>query len=215
MLSARSLELFVIAALPVAFFPGPSVAFIVTSSLRHGTSFGVRATAGVESGYLVHVCAAVVGISALLATSAVAFSAVKLAGAAYLLFLALSAWRRSRDAGDERVVAATVTHVGASASRPFRQGFLVGALNPKTAVFFVAFLPQFADPSRGPVATQVLVLGLLFILLACVPDFTWAVGAGKLRARLTRLRRKVVERTSALVYAALATLVSTANRASS
>ncbi len=87
-------------------------------------------------------------------------------------------------------------------------------MNPKTAVFFLAFLPQFADPSRGPVAAQVLILGLLFILLACVPDFAWAVGAAKVRARFARLRRKVVERVSAVVYAALATFVLTANRGS-
>jgi threonine/homoserine/homoserine lactone efflux protein len=212
MLSARSFELFVVTALPVVFFPGPSVAFIVTSSLRHGTRFGVRATAGVEVGYLVHVCAAVLGVSALLATSAVAFSAVKVAGALYLLWLGLSAWRSSRSAGGEPVIA--LASSGGLARRPFRQGLVVGSLNPKTAIFFLAFLPQFADPSRGPVATQVLSLGLLFILLACVPDFSWAVGAGKLRPRLARLRRKLVERISAAVYAALGAFVLTANRAS-
>jgi threonine/homoserine/homoserine lactone efflux protein len=214
MLSTRSLELFVITALPVVFFPGPSVAFIVTSSLRHGTGFGVRATAGVEVGYLVHVFAAVVGISAVLATSAVAFSIVKIAGAAYLLLLAVAAWRSARGSRDEPVIARTASGVAAAGRRPFRQGLVVGAFNPKTAVFFLAFLPQFADPARGPVGTQVLILGLLFILLACIPDFSWAVGAGKVRPRLVRLRRKVVERASAVVYAALATVVLTANRAS-
>jgi threonine/homoserine/homoserine lactone efflux protein len=214
MLSARSLELFVITALPVVFFPGPSVAFIITSSLRHGTRFGVRATAGVEVGYLAHVCAAVVGVSALLATSAVAFSVVKFAGALYLVWLAASAWRSSRTVGEDAVIAVDTWSCGRVAPRPFRQGLVVGSLNPKTAIFFLAFLPQFADPSRGPVGAQVLVLGLLFILLACVPDFSWAIGAGKLRPRLARLRRKIVERASAVVYAALATFVLTANRTS-
>jgi threonine/homoserine/homoserine lactone efflux protein len=215
MVSARSFELFVITALPVVFFPGPSVAFIVTSSLRHGTRFGVSATAGVEVGYLVHVVAAVGGISALLATSAIAFSAVKVAGALYLLWLAINAWRSSRSAGEASVIGVDAPTQPTLAQRPFQQGLLVGSLNPKTAIFFLAFLPQFADPSRGPIAAQVLILGLLFILLACVPDFSWAVAAGRLRPSLARLRRKIVERISAAVYAGLATFVLTANRASS
>jgi threonine/homoserine/homoserine lactone efflux protein len=213
MLSPRAVELFMLAALPLVLFPGPSVAFIVTSSLRHGTGFGLRTTAGVETGYLVHVLAAVAGVSALLAASAVAFSLVKIAGALYLVWLAVSAWRSSRSAGEETVISdlAGRNSIGRG---PFRQGFVVGALNPKTAIFFLAFLPQFADPTRGPIGTQVLLLGLLFILLACVPDFTWAVGAANLRPRLARLRRKVVERASALVYAILAAGVLTLNRAS-
>jgi threonine/homoserine/homoserine lactone efflux protein len=205
------LEFFVLAALPVVFFPGPSVAFIVTSSLRHGTRFGVWATAGVETGYLVHVGAAVGGVSALVAASAAAFSVVKIAGAMYLLWLAAAAWRSSRAAGDEPAVAAG-PHPPAPGGTPFRQGLLVGSLNPKTAIFFLAFLPQFVDPDRGPAATQVLLLGVLFILLACVPDFSWAVGAGKVRTRLARLRRKLVERVSAVVYAALASFLLTLNR---
>jgi threonine/homoserine/homoserine lactone efflux protein len=214
MLSLRAAELFVLAALPVVFFPGPSVAFIVTSSLRHGAGFGVRATAGVETGYLVHVLAAVAGVSALLATSAVAFSLVKVAGALYLVWLAIGAWRSSRSADEEPVIA-DLRGRNAIGRGPFRQGLVVGALNPKTAIFFLAFLPQFADPARGQIGIQVLLLGLLFILLACVPDLSWAVGAGKLRPRLARLRRKVVERASAVVYTVLAAGVLTLNRASS
>jgi threonine/homoserine/homoserine lactone efflux protein len=188
------------------------VAFIVTSSLRHGSGFGARATAGVEAGYVVHVLAAVCGLSALLAASAVAFSAVKLAGAAYLAWLAVSAWRQSRTAGERRVVNEADT---APAGGAFRQGFAVGALNPKTAVFFLAFLPQFADPARGPVATQVLVLGLAFIAIASVPDFTWALAAGRLRHRVARVRRAVVDRASAAVYALLAGVLVSTGRASS
>jgi threonine/homoserine/homoserine lactone efflux protein len=215
LVSTRSLELFVIAALPLVFFPGPSVAFIVTSSLRHGTGFGLRATAGVEVGYLVHVFAAVLGVSALLAASTVAFSVVKLAGALYLLWLAVNAWRDSRSAGAEPVVSIDRSGAGGSRRKPFRQGLLVGSSNPKTAIFFLAFLPQFANPRQGPIAPQVLILGLVFILLACVPDFSWALGAGRLRRRLGRLRRKIVERVSAAVYAGLAAVVLSVNRASS
>src|SRR5919201_5434987 len=204
-----------LAALPLVFFPGPSVAFIVTSSLRHGTRFGVRATAGVEVGYLVHVFAAVAGVSALVAASTVAFSLVKFAGALYLLWLAVNAWRDSRSAGDERVISIDAAKQAGRSRRPFRQGLVVGSSNPKTAIFFLAFLPQFASPARGPIGSQVLILGLVFILLACVPDFSWAVGAGKLRPRLSRMRRKLVERVSAAVYAALAVVVLSTNRTSS
>jgi threonine/homoserine/homoserine lactone efflux protein len=213
--SGKSLELFVLAALPLVFFPGPSVAFIVTSSLRHGTAFGVRATAGVEVGYLVHVFAAVVGVSALLAASTVAFSVVKVAGAVYLLWLAINAWRGSRAAGDEPAVSLEATDRRCNRRRPFRQGLIVGSSNPKTALFFLAFLPQFASPSRGPVAPQVLLLGLVFILLACVPDFSWAFAAGKLRRRLGTLRRKIVERVSAAIYVALALVVLSVDHKSS
>jgi threonine/homoserine/homoserine lactone efflux protein len=215
MVTGRSLELFVLAALPLALFPGPSVAFIVTSSLRHGTSYGVRATAGVEVGYLVHVFAAVVGVSALLAASTVAFSMVKIAGALYLIWLAISAWRDSRSASDDPVVSIDDSPEVAGRRKPFRQGLLVGSSNPKTAIFFLAFLPQFANPSHGPIAPQLLILGLVFILLACLPDFSWAVAAGKLRRRLGRLRRKIADRVAAVVYAGLAAVVLSVNRASS
>ena len=209
-----TLALFVAAALPVVLVPGPSVAFIVSLSLRHGTRAGVLATAGVELGYLVHVAAAVVGLSALLAASSLAFSAVKLAGVAYLSWLAVSAWRSARRAGDELVAALDVVQAPARLT-PLRHGLLVGALNPKTAVFFLAFLPQFADPAAGSVAAQVGLLGVLFILLACVPDLTWAIAAGRLRPRLARLRRRVVERASAAIYALLAGALLATSRSTS
>jgi threonine/homoserine/homoserine lactone efflux protein len=215
MVTGRSLQLFILAALPLAFFPGPSVAFIVTSSLRHGTGYGVRATAGVEVGYLVHVFAAVVGVSALVAASTLAFSVVKVAGALYLVWLAINAWRDSRSASDDSVVTISDSAEVAGRRKPFRQGLLVGSSNPKTAMFFLAFLPQFADPRHGPIAPQLLILGLVFILLACLPDFSWAVAAGKLRRRLGRLRRRIVDRASAVVYAGLAAILLSANRASS
>jgi threonine/homoserine/homoserine lactone efflux protein len=215
MLGTHSYELFIVAALPLVFFPGPSVAFIVTSSLRHGTGFGVRATAGVEVGYLVHVLAAVVGVSALLAASTIAFSVVKAAGALYLVWLAITAWRDSRTAGDASVLAVGPREMTHAPRKPFRQGLLVGSSNPKTAVFFVAFLPQFVDPAAGPVAPQIAILGLTFILLACLPDFGWAVAAGRLRPRLGRLKRRIFDRLAATVYGALAVLVATVRRTAS
>ena len=90
---------------------------------------------------------------------------------------------------------------------PFQQGFLVGALNPKTAVFFLAFLPQFADPTRGPIPPQLILFGLVFIALACVPDFAWAIGAARMRGHLARVSRRLIDRLAAVVYAILALFV--------
>ena len=206
---ADTIALFILAAMPLVLFPGPSVAFIVTSALRRGTRFGVIATAGVETGYLVHVAAACIGISAIVATSALAFSVQKLAGAGYLLWLALAALRSSRHPASQRSVT-DVASAGVAPSglrNPFQQGFLVGALNPKTAVFFLAFLPQFADPTRGPIPPQLILFGLVFIALACVPDFAWAIGAARMRGHLARVSRRLIDRLAAGVYAILALFV--------
>lgn len=208
----RSLLLFVAASMPLILFPGPSVAFILATTLRGGRPAGLAATAGVELGYLVHVLGAVVGISAVIATSAVAFSVVKVLGACWLLWLAWTAWRGTGD----RPAAEEPDLVGSAARWPaFRRGLLVGALNPKTAVFYLAFLPQFVSPGSGPVWSQLLVLGLLFIALAWVVDAQWALAAGALRRLLPRLRMQLVDRFSAVIYALLATLTLSARRLTS
>lgn len=208
----RSLLLFVATSMPLILFPGPSVAFILATTLRGGRPAGLAATAGVELGYLVHVLGAVVGISAVIATSAVAFSVVKVLGACWLLWLAWTAWRGTGD----QPAAEEPDLVGSGARWPaFRRGLLVGALNPKTAVFYLAFLPQFVSPGSGPVWSQLLVLGLLFIALAWVVDAQWALAAGALRRLLPRLRMQLVDRCSAVVYALLATLTLSARRLTS
>jgi len=210
MVTTRSLLLFVGASIPLILFPGPSVAFILATTLRSGRRPGLAATAGVELGYLVHVFGAVVGVSAVIATTATAFTAVKVAGACWLLWLAWQAWRGG---GDE-----TLADLGArgaaagSAVAAFRRGLLVGALNPKTAVFYLAFLPQFVTPDAGPVWAQLLVFGLLFIALATVVDAQWAVAGGGLRRLLPRLRMRVIDRVSGVVYAVLAAVALSARR---
>jgi threonine/homoserine/homoserine lactone efflux protein len=211
--SSRSLLLFVAASLPLILFPGPSVAFILATTLRSGRRPGLAATAGVELGYLVHVLGAVVGVSALIATTAAAFTAVKVAGACWLLWLAWQAWRGS---GDQSL--ADLRRQGpplGSSRTAFRRGLLVGALNPKTAVFYLAFLPQFVTPGAGPVWAQLLLFGLLFIGLASVIDAQWAIAGGGLRRLLPSLRMRVVDRVSAVIYAALAAVTLTARRLSS
>ena len=214
MVPTHTLVLFVAASIPLILMPGPSVAFILGTTLRSGRRPGLAATAGVELGYLVHVVGAVVGVSALIASTALAFTAVKVAGACWLLWLAVQAWRSKGD----HTLADLDTGDGAPAGSSvtaFRRGLLVGALNPKTAVFYLAFLPQFVTPGAGPVPAQLLELGVLFILLAAVMDAQWAIAGGGLRRLVPRLRMVVVDRVSGVVLAALAAVTLTVRRVSS
>ena len=139
-----ALELFAVAAFALIIIPGPAVLYIVSQSVGHGRVGGLAAVAGVEIGAFVHVAGAALGVSAILASSATAFSALKLAGGAYLIVLGI---RRLLERDSER-------RPGGARTRPlaaiFRQGVIVNALNPKTALFFLAFLPQFVDPRPRP-----------------------------------------------------------------
>ncbi|HEX7189563.1 MAG TPA: LysE family translocator [Actinomycetes bacterium] len=213
MVPTRTLLLFLAASLPLILVPGPAVAFILGTTLRTGRRPGLAATAGVELGYLVHVVGAVVGVSALIASTAAAFTAVKVAGACWLLWLAWQAWR----GGGEQTLGelGTGTVPAGTARTAFTRGLLVGALNPKTAVFYLAFLPQFVTPGSGPVAAQLLELGLVFILLAAVVDAQWAIAGGSLRRLVPRLRMAVVDRVSGVVYAALAAVTLSTRRLTS
>lgn len=212
--TGATLLTFSLTSLALIALPGPSVAYILATTLRSGRGAGVAATLGVETGYLVHVLGTVVGLSAVIATSAAAFSVVKVAGAGYLLFLAWRAWR-SRD--DRTLGTLTDRTDGPAPDAGRRRAFLralpVGALNPKTAIFYLAFLPQFVRADAGPAVTQLLVLGLLFIALATVVDVQWALAGGLLRRRLPGLRMRVVDRVGAVVLAALAALTLRATRA--
>ncbi|HEY7928111.1 MAG TPA: LysE family translocator [Candidatus Dormibacteraeota bacterium] len=177
---------FAIASLALLVIPGPAVMYIVTRSVDEGRAAGLASVAGVHLGTVVHVSAAALGISALLASSAEAFTLVKLAGAAYLITIGIRRIlvRDSRPADD--------TLVRAPLRRVVATGVLVNILNPKTALFFLAFLPQFINPARGAVALQVLMLGGLFIALGLVTDGTYALvgsaAGGWLRRRLWRSR---------------------------
>ena len=160
------------ASLALLLVPGPAVLFIVARSIEQGRGAGLVSMLGVQAGALVHVAAAALGISALLVQSALAFSVVKYAGAAYLVYLGLRRLlaREGLDVGGERVPRGR--------GRLFREGIVVNVLNPKAALFFLAFLPQFVDPEAGAVALQVAALGLLFIALAVVSDGMYALAAG-------------------------------------
>ena len=177
---ASTLAVFSVAALVLLVIPGPAVLYIVAQSVSRGRVAGLVSMLGVQTGGLVHVAAATAGLSALLVRSSLAFSAVKYAGAAYLVFLGVR-----RLLGREAETAALTQE--RDLRRLFAQGIVVNVLNPKTALFFFAFLPQFVDVSRGHVAFQIATLGLVFILLAILSDGLYAVAsgtaAGWLRAR--------------------------------
>jgi len=167
-----SLGLFVLAALVLLLMPGPAVLYIVARSIDQGRRAGLVSMLGVHAGTLVHIAAAAAGFSALLAASATAFSAVKYLGAAYLVYLGVRRiLERTPAVGD-----------GPAHERRLRRAFLdgvvVNVLNPKTALFFLAFLPQFVDVSRGHVGTQILVLGGIFVGLGLITDGGFALTAG-------------------------------------
>jgi threonine/homoserine/homoserine lactone efflux protein len=178
-----TLVLFGAAALALIVVPGPAVLYIVAQSLDRGRLAGVVSALGVAVGGLVHVTAAAIGLSSLLVSSATAFNAVKYAGAAYLIGLGL--WTLLRRVED---VSAAIPKER-KLSRRFWQGVVVNILNPKTALFFFAFLPQFVDPDKGSAALQIGVLGLVFVVLAVLSDSLWALAAGTASERLRGNRR--------------------------
>jgi threonine/homoserine/homoserine lactone efflux protein len=181
--STSALLLFCPAALLLLIIPGPSVLYIVTRSIDHGRRAGFVSVLGTHAGSLVHVAGAAFGLSALIVSSALAFSVVKYLGAAYLVALGVRRWR----AGDRLDL--QTRRSSTTTGRLFRQGFVVQVLNPKTAIFFLAFLPQFVDPHRGSVTVQVLVLGLVFIGLGLMSDSTYALAASTIGVALRRSTR--------------------------
>jgi threonine/homoserine/homoserine lactone efflux protein len=162
MLDAHALILFVPAMLAIALAPGPDMLFVLAQSARGGTRCGLIAVAGIISGGTVHIGAAAIGLSALLVRSAVLFSLVKYVGAAYIIVLGVRAFIVARP-----VTADTERHAP-SGSAPFVQGFVTNVLNPKVALFMLAFLPQFVEPARGNVGGQIAVLGTIWYATAAV-----------------------------------------------
>ena len=184
-----TLAIYVTAVVALVATPGPAVLYVVARSLEGGRRAGLAATLGISAGTLAHVGLAAGGVSALLAASAPAFRAVKLLGAIYLIWLGVRTWRSGRSA-------APITARRRAARGIVLEGALVNLTNPKTAVFFLAFLPQFIDPTRGAVSQAVL-LGAIFVALALVSDAVyawlagglagsgWLAGAGSLTRRLS------------------------------
>lgn len=177
--SGSTIALFSLAAIALAVVPGPAVTYIVTQSVDKGRRAGLFCALGVASGGVVHVAAATVGLSALIASSATAFTAVKLVGAAYLIVVGV---RRILTREPEETVAVAPADV----RQLYVQGVIVNVLNPKTALFFLAFLPQFVDPDRGSVTVQVALLGTIFATIALASDASYALLADALAGRVRR-----------------------------
>ncbi len=177
--------MFFSAALAINISPGPDIIYILSKTIAQGKKIGIASSLGVCSGALVHVCAAALGLSAILATSAVAFSVVKYIGAAYLIYLGIQALRSKGISFDIPVKkGAEIT-----AWKAFRQGALVDILNPKVAVFFMAFLPQFVRPELGHDSAQILGLGVLVILVAVVVESLIVLTAAQTTNFFRRNRR--------------------------
>jgi threonine/homoserine/homoserine lactone efflux protein len=186
LISHSSLLLFVTGAALLLVVPGPAVTYVISRSIGHGRAAGLVSVLGIVVGTLLHVTAATLGLSALLASSVLAFQFIKYLGAAYLIYLGIRTLRRD----DSQLLQAASSE--RRLLRIFAQGVLVNLLNPKTALFFLAFLPQFVDPSLGHPSLQIFQLGVLFALMGWISDSVWAVLAGTVAERFRssfRLRR--------------------------
>lgn len=175
--------LFVVASVVLLLTPGPAVLFIVARSVAQGRSAGLVSVLGIHLGTIVHIVAAAVGLSALVVSSALAFAIVKYLGAAYLIWIGIrTLMAKAPEAQKVEIPAEPLRRV-------FRDGFVVNLFNPKTAIFFLAFLPQFVDPARGAVHWQIIILGLTFMGLGMMSDGMFALVAGAAGDFLRRNRR--------------------------
>jgi threonine/homoserine/homoserine lactone efflux protein len=198
--ATETLLAFFLASLVLAVAPGPDNLFVLTQAALRGRSAGLAVTLGLCTGLLVHTTAVALGLAALFAASALAFTLLKLCGAGYLLWLAWQAWRASstsiRTAPEDRL----------NGWQLYRRGILMNITNPKVSVFFLAFLPQFADPARGPLTQQLLLLGAIFMVATILVFGGIALLAGMLGAWLTRSPglQRIMNRLTATVFVGLA-----------
>jgi threonine/homoserine/homoserine lactone efflux protein len=176
---------FVTTAAILLAIPGPAILYIVGRSIGQGRNAGLVSALGIGVGTLIHTAAAAVGLSALLVSSATAFGVVKYLGAAYLVYLGIQRLRSK----ESLAAASDASAPQATLARVFSQGIVVNVLNPKTALFFFAFLPQFIDPIRGHVATQILSLGILFAAMGTTSDSLWALFSGSVAGWLRNNQR--------------------------
>ena len=207
MIPIESLTTFVIASVLLALVPGPDNIFVLTQSSVNGHKAGLLVTLGLCTGLIVHTSAVALGITAVLKTSYVAFTVLKIAGAMYLLYLAWRAFHASSEeinTGQSREVAAI---------KYYLRGVIMNVTNPKVSIFFLAFLPQFADPSRGPVIQQIFFLGMIFILVTLLVFGGIALLAGAVGAWLTNTPRAqtIMNRIAGAVFVAMALKLVTAN----
>jgi threonine/homoserine/homoserine lactone efflux protein len=178
-MTGANFSLFLVAALVIAIVPGPGIFYVAARTLSGGSKAGIASTFGTALGGLVHVIAGGLGVSAIILASAELFTAVKFAGALYLIWLGIKTFREARTSPPQQVVALETR-------RAFRDGVLVEALNPKTAAFCLAFIPQFLDPAGAAPALQVMTLGLISVTLNTLADFIVVAMAATAQAGLSR-----------------------------
>lgn len=186
MIHGSQLALFVAASFALLITPGPAVLYIITRSLDQGRTAGIVSVLGIQCGTLFHIAAAALGLSALLLSSTLAFNIAKYLGAAYLIYLGIRKYLEKDPVEEIEIEVQPLRRI-------FYQGMVVNLLNPKTALFFFAFLPQFINPSLGSVSGQILLLGIIFVGLALLSDGAYALLAGSLRP-LLRGSQQVVRR---------------------
>ena len=196
--ASSTLAAFALAALALVALPGPNIAYLLTRSIADGRRAGIVSALGIETGTLVHITAAAAGLSALLASSATAFAFVKYAGAAYLIYLGIRALLAREPADQARPAPPAGAHV-------YGQAITVQLLNPKVAVFYLAFLPQFLDPDR-PAAAQIAVLGAVIVAIGAIIHMALALVAGSAAQRFRGRRggrRSWSRRASGCLYLAM------------
>jgi len=197
---------FLAVSLAIGFAPGPDNLFVLVQSAAHGRGAGMRVVLGLCTGIVVHTLAVALGLAAVVAASATAFDLLKLAGCAYLLYLAWVAWRSTRRAPGDAPPAPDGALTALAPLHMYARGVVMNLTNPKVILFFAAFLPQFVDAARGPVALQVAWFGLLFVIATILSfgTISWfAAAAGARLLRSPRVRR-ALGRIEALVFAGLA-----------
>ena len=180
MIDHATLITYILIVLGFVFIPGPATLLTMARAASSGTRVGIATGAGIAAGDVVHTSMAIVGLSAIIATSALLFSIVKYAGAGFLIYLGIRAML------DKAPIKLDDGTPAISAGRAFRQAVLTEVLNPKTALFFLAFLPQFVRPENGSAALQLAALGIVFVLLGLLSTVVFAVGAGRLGNFLRR-----------------------------
>ena len=203
----HSLLLFLAAGLALNFTPGPDMLYVAARSASEGRGAGIVSALGIGAGTLVHIALVAGGLAALLAAVPVAYTVVRLCGAAYLVWLGIRAFRKPSGVAERTLEPATPWVV-------FRQGVVTNVLNPKVALFFLAFLPQFVDPARGSAALQVLALGLLFDTTGTLVNLGVALGASGAAARLRQSGRaaRVLERVTGVLFIGLGVRLAVAGR---
>ncbi|WP_433335131.1 LysE family translocator [Spirillospora sp. CA-294931] len=209
MVSFEQLAAFSAMAVAIILIPGPTVLFVVGRALAHGRRMALTSVVGNTLGVLVLTGAVALGVGSIVERSVVVFTVMKLAGAAYLIYLGVQAFRHRRGLGE--ALGETPSAVD---RRALWQGFVVGVTNPKTAVFFAAVLPQFADRDAGHVPVQMAVFGLVFALLALLCDSVWGLAAGSARTWLARSPRRLaaIGGTGGLMMIGLGVTVATTGR---